>query len=146
MATAGLPASVSASVNRVPAQSDFAALIKKYGHAAPAEHAGQIFVNGWHPSVACDKRRRFGWSREDLRYFVGKELIIEYRLVKSAFGKSDYVKTLVDVFRDRIMVGDGHNEFYFPKFAFGEMASDPERLQFLAFILQRICENRRISL
>ena len=74
-------------------------------------YIGQIFVSGCHPGIACDGRRRFGWSCDDLRYFVGKELLIEYRPVKSAVGNSEYVKTLVNVLRDRIVVGDVHSQF-----------------------------------
>ena len=111
LVTAGMPTSVADIVKCFAVQPHFAAFAAKYGPVAPAVYVGEIFVSDWHPRIACHKRRRFGWSCDDLRYFVGKEVIIEYRPVKSAFGKSSYAKTLVDVLRDRIVVGDGHSQF-----------------------------------
>lgn len=111
LATAGMPTSAADIVKGFAMQPQFAAFGAKNGHVAPAVYTGQIFVSGWHPRVACDRRRRFGWSCDDLRYFVGKELLIAYRLVKSAFGTSEYVKTLVEAFRERIVVSNGHSQF-----------------------------------
>ena len=107
----GMPVSVADIVKRFAVQPQFAAFDAKYGSVAPATYIGEIFVSDWHPRIACTKWRRFGWSCEDLRYFVDKEVIIEYRPIKSAFGKSVYIKTLVDVFRDRVVVGDRCSQF-----------------------------------
>ena len=109
MLTAGLPSNVTDIVNRFAMQAHFAAFARKYGRAAPATCIGEIFKSGWHPCIACDKRRRFGWECDDLRYFVGKTLIFAYRPARG--GSSEYIKTLVDVFRDRIVVKDDANEF-----------------------------------
>jgi len=111
LVTAGMPASVADVVKSFAVQPQFAAFDAKYGSVAPATYIGEIFVSDWHPRIACTKWRRFGWSCEDLRYFVDKEVIIEYRPIKSAFGKSVYIKTLVDVFRDRVVVGDKCSQF-----------------------------------
>ena len=112
MVTAGLPASVTDIVNSFAMPAHFAAFAKKYGLAAPATYLGEIFVSGWHPRISCDKRNRFGWKCDDLRYFVGKKLIFEYRPYRpQGFTWSTYVKTLVSVFRDHIVVTDGTEEF-----------------------------------
>ena len=110
MVTAGLPANVTDIVNRFAVSAHFAAFAKKYGRAAPATYIGEIFVSGWHPRIQCDRRRRFAWKCNDLRYFVGKELIFTYRPVQG-WRLSEYVKTLVSVFRDRIVVKEGAEEF-----------------------------------
>ena len=112
MVTAGLPASVTDIVNSLAMPAHFAAFAKKYGLAAPATYLGEIFVSGWHPRIACDKRNRFGWECDDLRYFVGKELTFKYRPYRpQGVTWSTYVKTLVSVFRDRIVVKEGTEEF-----------------------------------
>ena len=110
MVIVGLPISVTYIVNRFAMPAHIAAFAKKYGRAAPATCTGEIFVNGWHPRVACDRRRRFGWECDDLRYFVSKDRIFTHRSVRSCH-LSEYIKTLVSVLRDRIVVKDGANEF-----------------------------------
>ena len=105
MVIAGLPTSVTDIVNRFATPAHIAAFAKKYGRAAPATYTGEILARS-----VSDRRRRFGWECNDLRYFVGKDLIFTYRPVRG-FHLSEYVKTLVSVHRDRIVVKDGANEF-----------------------------------